>query len=399
MVEDNQQTEEYAPEWFTRIMQLEGAADAFRLKSLTKPNTTSFPNFYMDWLMAYLTGEEWKVLSYIVRRTFGFHDEDIRKGIAVSIIANGFTSPKDGRQLELGTGLSTATICKAVDYLEELGLIIVTKRMGAPALYQINFGDDPRFPFKVSALATREAKLQQRLGPTMVEAAAHARKKLAEKRAEGKPIDMALETEDNQYFTAQKTDASILPRKTQYFTAQKNSILPRKSIKESLEIKPIERKDTIFSAPCPHCQATVVGKPRGGGCPSCGAALLSDAVGGYTVDLAESIFLAFRDARGKVGKPTRAERADAMGHCKELHDAGYTAAQVGAFTGAVAGQEWTQRFPTWGLAYVCKHISEGVPKSPNGSNWNGKLKIDASQQIADDFARQLAEAEAGNRKR
>ncbi len=162
----------------------------------------------------------------------------------------------------------------------------------------------------------------------------------------------------------------------------------------------IEKDTNIsdFSAPCPHCQVTVAGKPRGGGCPSCGASLLSDGAGGYTVDLAEGIFLAFRDARGKTGKPTRAERADAMSHCKELHEAGYTAAQVGAFTYAVAGQEWTQRFPTWGLAYVCKHISEGIPKSPNGSNGNGKPKIDASQKIADDFARQLAEAEAGNRK-
>ncbi len=231
--------EEYSPEWFTRIMELQGAAEGFRLQSLTRPNTTAYPNFYMDWLMAYLTGEEWKVLSYIVRRTFGFHDEDIQKGIAVSCIANGFVSTKNGSQLELGTGLSTATICKAIDFLESLGIVIVTKRMGAPALYQINFGDDPRFPLHISLLATREAKLQKRLGPTMVAAAVHAREELAIKRAKDKTIDLTLDNNDldTQYFSTQNTDDSLLPRKTQSFTAQNNSILPTKSIKESLERK------------------------------------------------------------------------------------------------------------------------------------------------------------------
>ncbi len=240
MTEENQPTEEYSPEeyspeWITRIMELQGAAEGYKYKlnALSKPNTTPFPNFYMDWLMAYLTGEEWKVLSYIVRRTYGFHDEDIPKGIAVSCIANGFLSKKDGAQLELGTGLSTATICKALDFLEELGIIIVTKQMRAPTLYQINFGDDHRFPLRLSALATREAKLQKRLGPTMVAAAANAREELARKRAERKTIDLLPNAEqDSLSFSAQNTSGD-----ESSFSAQNNSVLLAKTIKESIERK------------------------------------------------------------------------------------------------------------------------------------------------------------------
>jgi hypothetical protein len=39
---------------------------------IAQPGCTQVPDEVLDWIMAYLTGAELKVLLYIVRRTFGF---------------------------------------------------------------------------------------------------------------------------------------------------------------------------------------------------------------------------------------------------------------------------------------------------------------------------------------
>ncbi len=157
--------DELAPEWITRIWQMEGEAEKFSLGDRVTPLHTQYPNFYLDWMMAYLTPEEFKVLSYIVRRTFGFHDEEYPKQISIGQMSRGLVFRENRK--DLGTGLGEGTIGKAVDGLEAMGLIICHREFHKASWYAINQGKDPRYPFQIKALATREANRKQHLIETM----------------------------------------------------------------------------------------------------------------------------------------------------------------------------------------------------------------------------------------
>ena len=107
------------------------------------PNYTQVPDTVFDRLMPILSGAEFKVLCYIVRRTFGF-----RKGVdAISLtqIIGGITT-RDGRQLDGGTGLSRDSVTKAIKSLEEKGVIVVNRRSSPtkgdqPSTYGLRFRD------------------------------------------------------------------------------------------------------------------------------------------------------------------------------------------------------------------------------------------------------------------
>ena len=85
------------------------------------PNSFQTPNDYVDKFMAFLTSEEWKVISYMVRRIWGFQKKQDR--ISLSQLASGITS-RDGTPLDHGTGLSVNTIKKAVNSLIKAGLLM-----------------------------------------------------------------------------------------------------------------------------------------------------------------------------------------------------------------------------------------------------------------------------------
>lgn len=55
-----------------------------------KPNTTQFPNFLFD-IMATLTAEEWKIVSHIVRKTYGWHKERDRISLSQMVQATGLS--------------------------------------------------------------------------------------------------------------------------------------------------------------------------------------------------------------------------------------------------------------------------------------------------------------------
>ncbi|HMP41507.1 MAG TPA: replication protein [Roseiflexaceae bacterium] len=86
----------------------------------SSPNYTMVPDQLFDELLPDLSGAELKVLLYIMRRTFGFKKES--DAISLNQIGNGIRT-RDGRVLDLGTGLSKSTIAEATKSLEAKGAI------------------------------------------------------------------------------------------------------------------------------------------------------------------------------------------------------------------------------------------------------------------------------------
>ena len=84
-------------------------------------------NIYVDMLMALLTGEEYKVLVFAIRRIEGFHKE--HDFISISQFTKGIKSiyNKD-KVLSLGTGLRIETVRKSLASLVVFGLLIKIDR-------------------------------------------------------------------------------------------------------------------------------------------------------------------------------------------------------------------------------------------------------------------------------
>ncbi len=107
------------------------------------PNTTQYPNWLMDQAMCLLSGTEWKVLSYIVRHTYGWRKT--ADAISVSQICDGNgKTDDDGHLVERGTGLSRKTVVTALKVLYDYGgLLIREERAGREPVYQINLHPKP----------------------------------------------------------------------------------------------------------------------------------------------------------------------------------------------------------------------------------------------------------------
>jgi biotin operon repressor len=85
------------------------------------PNAYQTPNAYADELMAYLTPEEWMVLSYAIRRIFGFNKRQDR--ISKRQFMTG-TVDENGEHLDRGTGLGEAAVTNALKSLKDYGILI-----------------------------------------------------------------------------------------------------------------------------------------------------------------------------------------------------------------------------------------------------------------------------------
>jgi hypothetical protein len=94
--------------------------------------------------MANLTGAEFKVLAYIVRRTFGFKKQ--ADTISLDQICNG-VKRVDGRLLDGGTGLSKKTAIGALKGLEDKGVIVAdrgsTHKGSLPTAFAIRLKAQP----------------------------------------------------------------------------------------------------------------------------------------------------------------------------------------------------------------------------------------------------------------
>lgn len=102
------------------------------------PNATQMPNEILDYYMAGLSGAEYKVLSYIVRKTFGYNKGDKGDKIPMVQLING-TIKANGEHQDYGTGLSERSIREAVKSLEAAGLIEVIREKINKDTNEINF--------------------------------------------------------------------------------------------------------------------------------------------------------------------------------------------------------------------------------------------------------------------
>ena len=99
------------------------------------PNFSQIPNEIFDELMAGLSGAEFKVLSYIARRTYGFHR--IEDSINLKQICDGIVKV-NGTRLDHGTGLAKSTAITAVTSLATKGLIAVQRKVSDEKGFESN---------------------------------------------------------------------------------------------------------------------------------------------------------------------------------------------------------------------------------------------------------------------
>ena len=89
------------------------------------PRTTPVPDNFFDEVMPELSEAELKVLLYVFRRTFGFKKRS--DNIALAQMVAGIRR-KDGSVLDRGTGLSKASVTRALKSLVERGMLRKVKR-------------------------------------------------------------------------------------------------------------------------------------------------------------------------------------------------------------------------------------------------------------------------------
>lgn len=104
------------------------------------PTFTQIPNYVLDFVMPTLTGAEFKVLAYIMRRTYGF--SKLSDTISLSQLEHGIKCA-DGTILDAGTGLSKPTICAALTVLTDRGLVLKKQNFAqdggsAPTAFTLN---------------------------------------------------------------------------------------------------------------------------------------------------------------------------------------------------------------------------------------------------------------------
>ena len=115
--------------------------DTFFYKGIPSLNGTIVPDDIFDILLPVCTGAEFKVLAYVVRRTFGFKkDSDT---ISLKQMVEGITT-REGKVLDRGTGLSKSTVAVAIKGLVEKGIIQVQRNSSKekgdePTTYRLRF--------------------------------------------------------------------------------------------------------------------------------------------------------------------------------------------------------------------------------------------------------------------
>lgn len=100
--------------------------EEFYFAGFSSPNTTPVPDELFDVLAARLTESELRVLLYIVRRTFGFKKRS--DAISLKQLVEGIKT-RDGRVMDVGTGMSKQGVLRGVQGLVRKGIIEVRRRL------------------------------------------------------------------------------------------------------------------------------------------------------------------------------------------------------------------------------------------------------------------------------
>ena len=99
--------------------------EKYQFSGFIAPQYTPIPDSVFDELAHILSGGEYKVLMYILRRTFGFKKNS--DSISYSQMLNGIVS-KDGRRMDYGAGIKSATtLSKAIKRLEDINIIVAIR--------------------------------------------------------------------------------------------------------------------------------------------------------------------------------------------------------------------------------------------------------------------------------
>ena len=109
----------------------------------SSPNGTIVPDEVFDVLMPNLSDAQFRVLMYIIRRTFGFKKNS--DDISLKQMVEGIRT-KDGRVLDGGTGLSKSAVAKGAKDLVGMGVIEAIRNRSAergnePTTYRLHFRD------------------------------------------------------------------------------------------------------------------------------------------------------------------------------------------------------------------------------------------------------------------
>lgn len=101
------------------------------------PEAFVVPDEIVDEIMPNLRGADFKVLMYIVRKTFGFKKYE-GDNIPLSQIMSG-TKRKDGTYYDKGTGLAKSAVLESLKRLEKYGIIRIKRTRTEDGLRQINY--------------------------------------------------------------------------------------------------------------------------------------------------------------------------------------------------------------------------------------------------------------------
>ncbi len=101
------------------------------------PNSTQIPNVVLDLLNPRLPDTEARVMTYICRRTFGFHKESDR--ISLSQFIGGIKV--DGKVKDYGSGSGRPAVVEALRNLTKAGAIFCTRDTKGN-IYSINLNMD-----------------------------------------------------------------------------------------------------------------------------------------------------------------------------------------------------------------------------------------------------------------
>ncbi len=120
---------------------------AFYFDGFDSPNGTVVPDVFFDVLAPNCSEAELRCLIYIIRRTFGFKKDS--DAISLSQMVDGITT-RDGRVLDLGTGMSRKGVVRGCAGLVEKGIVVKDTRLSEQGDNDINVY---RLRFKIADIS------------------------------------------------------------------------------------------------------------------------------------------------------------------------------------------------------------------------------------------------------
>ena len=114
------------------------------------PGYTVFPNELLDWIVPLLSEAEYRVLTYLIRRTFGFKKS--QDSVSLDQICDGLVDQGSDLRFDRGTGLSKTAARKALKSLHSIwGLVKAEKPSrcgrGAVATYRVVLTGEASYAF------------------------------------------------------------------------------------------------------------------------------------------------------------------------------------------------------------------------------------------------------------